>query len=53
MEQFEEDKSLVMKSLNAELNEFEDESVLEAYFDKLTQGKITYSRNGKRAPKTG
>lgn len=49
MEQFKKEKSLLIKSLNAKLNEFEDESVLEAYFDKLTQGKITYSRNGKKS----
>lgn len=48
-EEFEKDKRPLLESLGAKLNEFEDESVVEAYFDKLSQGEITYVRNGKKS----
>lgn len=48
-EEFKKDKNVLMKNLGAKLNEFEDESAVKAYFDKLVQGEITYVRNGKKS----
>lgn len=44
---FEQYKSELLKELHIECNEFENQSVIEDYFEKLTQGELSYSRNGK------
>ena len=43
------DKSSIIKELSFKLNEFEDINSVERYFERLTQGDISYSRNGKES----
>lgn len=43
------DKTPLLEATEVELNEFEDESVLTEYFAAMTNGDISYSRNGKKS----
>ena len=49
MKEFNKNKSNLVKNLNASVNEFEDKKVLDAYFEALTAGELTFSRNGKKS----
>lgn len=49
MEEFDADRGSLLSRLNGECNEFEDESAIEDYFDRLTEGELSYSRNGKKS----
>lgn len=43
------DKSALINELGFKLNEFENITSVERYFEKLTEGDISYSRNGKES----
>ena len=43
------DKTILLGDTGEELNEFEDESVLTEYYAALTNGEISYSRNGRKS----
>lgn len=43
------DKRSVINELGFKLNEFEDINSVERYFERLTEGDISYSRNGKES----
>ena len=47
--ELERDKTPLLNAAEVELNEFEDESVLTEYIAALTNGDISYRRNGKKS----
>ena len=49
MEEFDNNKADLLKKLKVECNEFEDETAIEGYFKKLTNGVLSYSRNGRES----
>lgn len=49
IEAFEIDKSIIYENANVDLNEFENNNALEEYLNSITDGNITYSRNGRES----
>ncbi len=46
---FENDKSIVYESASINVNEFENDNAAEEYLNNITDGDISYSRNGKES----
>lgn len=49
VQELEKDKTALLEAADVELNEFEDESVLVKYYTALTNGEISFNRNGRKS----
>lgn len=49
LEEFDSNRPDLIKKLDIKCNEFEDETVIEGYFEKLIRGVLSYSRNGRKS----
>lgn len=49
LEEFDSNRPDLLKKLDIKCNEFEDEAAIEGYFEKLTRGVLSYSRNGRKS----
>lgn len=47
--ELENDKSIIYENANVTLNEFESENSIEEYLSGITEGNVTYKRNGKES----
>ncbi|MCM1054394.1 MAG: hypothetical protein NC394_02630 [Bacteroides sp.] len=47
--EFDSSRDSLISSLNGKHNEFEDDSAIKGYFEKLTSGSLSYSRNGRKS----